>query len=254
MKLRLKILSGFLILALMLLIAGVWSIHQLTSIGTSVQQLLDDNYRSITASDTMLQALERQDSGTLLLLMGKWEEGRGILDSAEALFEKGFHTAQENLTIPGEGDYVDRVRSCYEKYRSMWVKPIVGTDKEGNLNWYFSQTHTAFVEAVDSVNALKSLNERTLYNTALDLKTRSGRAVMPGIVAIVSAFAFSCLFTYLVNHFMITPIVAITRGVEAFTQDRKSFEARIETKDEIADLAKAVSKLCATVMAAERGK
>ena len=72
MRLRLKILSGFLILAFMLSIAGIWSIYELQSIGTSVQQLLEDNYKSIDASKIMLEALEREDSGILLLLSGKW--------------------------------------------------------------------------------------------------------------------------------------------------------------------------------------
>ena len=106
MSLRFKILSGFLILALMLAIAGIWSIYELNSIGTSVQELLDDNYRSIKATEMMTEALERQDSGILLLLLGKWEEGRRILDSADNLFEKGYQIAENNLTIPGERDFV----------------------------------------------------------------------------------------------------------------------------------------------------
>lgn len=50
MGLRIKILSGFLILAIMLCVAGVWSIYQFRSIGASVQALLDDNYKSINAA------------------------------------------------------------------------------------------------------------------------------------------------------------------------------------------------------------
>jgi len=50
MKIRTKILLGFLILSVMLAIAGAYSIYELTSIGSSVQQLLDDNYQSITAA------------------------------------------------------------------------------------------------------------------------------------------------------------------------------------------------------------
>lgn len=71
MSLRFKIMSGFLILALMLAIAGIWSIYELNSFGTSAEDLLDENYRSIKAAEMMLEALERQDSGILLLLFGK---------------------------------------------------------------------------------------------------------------------------------------------------------------------------------------
>ena len=37
MGIRLKILSGFLILVFMLIIAGVWSIYELQSMGTSLK-------------------------------------------------------------------------------------------------------------------------------------------------------------------------------------------------------------------------
>lgn len=252
MKLRAKILSGFLILALMLLIAGVWSIYQLNNIGTSVQQLLDDNYKSIKAADVMLQALEREDSAILLLLMGNWQEGRKILKSAHVSFMEGLEIAQNNLTIPGEKDYVDRIRAKYKSFNDLWTRPIVDTDKEGDLNWYFTTMHNTFLDLKSSVNELKALNEETLYRTASGLKNRANRAVVPGTVAIVSALIFSLIFSYLVNQFMVSPIIRITRGIEDFTKKRTFFDVKVETTDEIGDLTAAINTLCSKVLIAER--
>lgn len=254
MKLRAKILSGFLILALMLLIAGVWSIYQLNTIGTSVQQLLDDNYKSIKAADMMSQALEREDSAILLLMMGNWQEGRKILKSAHVSFLEGFEVAQNNLTIPGEEDDVDRIRAKYKSFSELWASPIVDTDKEGNLNWYFTTMHNAFLDLKSSVDELKTLNEEALYRTASGLKDRANRAVVPGTVAIVSALIFSLIFTYLVNQFMISPIIRITRGIEDFTEKRTFFDVKVETKDEIRELASAINSLCSKVLIAERNQ
>ena len=87
MKIRTKILLGFLILAVMLAVAGAYSIYELTTIGTSVQKLLDDNYKSINAAKMMIEALEREDSGVLLLLSGKWKQGREISGDDEQMLE-----------------------------------------------------------------------------------------------------------------------------------------------------------------------
>ncbi len=57
--LRAKILSGFLILAMMLFVAGIWSIDELTRVGTSVQKLLVENCKSINAGNMIIEALER---------------------------------------------------------------------------------------------------------------------------------------------------------------------------------------------------
>jgi len=217
MSLRFKILSGFLILALMLAIAGIWSIYELKSVGTFVQELLDENYRSINAAEMMVEALEREDSAILLLLLGKWEEGRKIIDSADDLFERGYQIAENNLTIPSERDFVERIRQRYTVYKNMWGKPIVGTDKEGNLDWYFRGLHAQFLDVKSAVNELKELNEDTLYRTASDLKSRANRAVMPGIVAVISALVFSLIFNYFVNHYMVDPINRMAHGIEDFT-------------------------------------
>ncbi len=254
MSLRFKILSGFLILALMLAIAGVWSIYELNSIGTSVQELLDENYKSINAAEMMAEALEREDSGILVLLLGKWEEGRKILDSADNLFEKGFQIAENNLTIRGERDFVERIRKEYTTYKNTWKKPIVGTDKEGNLDWYFRNLHAEFLNVKSAVNELKEINEEALYQTASDLKNRANRAVMPGTVAVISALVFSLIFNYFVNHYMVDPINRMAHAIEDFTEREKTFDVTVETKDEISHLSSAIRSLCSRVSLAERDR
>ena len=245
MGLRIKILSGFVILTLMLLIAGVWSIYELTSVGMSVQGLLDDNYKSINAAKTMTEALERQDSGILLLLSGKWDEGRSIVESADVQFQEGFEIAQSNVTIPGEKAYVEAVQAGYEAYKGLWIHPIVGTQHEGNLSWYFGSAHQAFLEVKLAVKKLMDLNDRTMYRTASDLKKRAHRAVMPGVVAIIAALVFSLIFNYLIHYYVVSPIIKITEGIRKLVEHREPFDMKIETNDELFHLVASIQELVA---------
>jgi len=243
MGIRTKIFSGFLILATMLAVAGVWSIYELSTIGTSVQKLLDDNYKSISAAKTMIEALEREDSAVLLLILGNWDEGRSIMNSADELFEEGYKIAEKNLTIKDEKSYVDNIRAKYDAYKSLWVKPIVGTNREGDLDWYSDKVHKSFLEVKVSVQDLMNINDGVMYQTASNLKDRSNRAIMPGIVAIVSSLVFSLLFSYFINFYVAGPIIRLTKGIGEFLETQKDFDAKIETKDEILDLANSISKL-----------
>ncbi|MFH1999145.1 MAG: MCP four helix bundle domain-containing protein, partial [Planctomycetota bacterium] len=240
---RLKILSGFLILSMMLLLAGVWSIHQMNTIGSSVQRLLDDNYRSINAAKVMLEVLEREDSGVLFLLLGKWDEGRSIVNAGDIAFEENFKVAANNITIPGEEKLLETIRSCYDAYKALWIKPIVGTAKQGDLDWYTEQVHHSFLETKSKVNELVAMNDQEMYKVASDLKNRASRAVMPGIVAIISALIFSVIFSYIVNIFMITPMIRITEGIHAFINTRKPFDVTVKTQDEFGRLAEAIKNL-----------
>ncbi len=243
MGIRLKIFAGFMILAIMLLIAGFISIHEFMNIGNYVQKLLDDNYRSIEASRTMVEALEREDSGILLLLMGNWDEGRRILKEGDNLFNKGFLSAENNLTIPGEHKYIERIRKDYDTYKKTWEKPIVGTDKEGDFEWYYNKSHQSFLQVKESVKQLMEINQETMYKTGSDLKNRSQRAVMPGIVAIIAAVVFTVLFNYFVNYYIARPIVQLTRGIEEYNNTGEIFKFTSETSDEIGRLTNAIKKM-----------
>ncbi len=252
MGLRGKILSGFIILSLMLLIAGLWSINELKSIGSSVQRILDENYQSIYAAKLMKEALEREDSAVLLLMLGKWEEGRHILQAADSLFMVNYSFAQKNATIAGEAEHLQAIEHKYRLYKKLWERPIVDTDKEGNLQWYFQKLRHSFNDVKAAVNDLIDLNDKMMYKTASELKNRSNRAIMPGIIAILAALIFTFIFNYLVNYYMVGPIIRITERVKKFIDKRTPFDVQVETNDEIAHLSEAIYNLCESINTKER--
>ena len=254
MGLRLKMLLGFLILAMMLLVAGLWSIYELTTIGSSVQKFLDENYKSISAGEMMVEALEREDSAVLLLLSGNWEEGRAIMKTGDELFQKGFAIAQNNVTISGEMAYVDEIKAKYKAYKDLWAKPIVDTSKEGNLGWYFQEVHQAFQNVKFSIEKLVSLNDQTMYQTASALKNRAHRAIMPGIVSILAALIFTVIFNFLIHYYVVNPIIKITKGIQQFTETGVLPDVQIETPDELFDLVSSIQRLATEVRTAEASK
>jgi hypothetical protein len=251
MGIRAKVLSGFLMLACMLFLAGGWSIYELTKIGTSVQRLLDDNYRSINAARIMIEALEREDSAVLLLQSGNWKEGRDIITSADLSFQEGFRIANMNITIPGEKGYLDNIEAAYKDYKNLWIKPIVGTSGEKNLDWYFKEAHPKFLQVKSDVEELMTLNDGVMYQMGSGLKNRANRAVMPGVVAILSALVFSFVFSYFVNYYLVGPIIRITTNIQKFLDHGESFNVEIETGDEMKSLADAIQKLMTREMKSE---
>ena len=254
MGLRIKILSGFLILALMLAIAGVMSIYELNSIGSSVQQILDENYRSIAFSKKMIEDIEREDSGILLLMLGRWGEGREIINSADSSFKVNLNTAFSNITIEGEREHLELIKKKYGEYKSLWEKPIVDTDKEGNLTWYFNEIHDSFGEVKKALDALIHLNDRTMYKTASRIEDSSTRAIMPGIVAIVASLVFTAIFIYFVNYFMVGPIIKMTERVKMFIQNDLPYKVEIESNDEISELSNSIRKMSEYITSTENSK
>jgi len=245
MGMRKKILFGFVILAIMLFLAGAWSIYELRSVGSSVQSLLDDNYRSINAANSMMEALEREDSAILLLLSGHWEQGRKIIESGDRSFQEAFHIAENNITIPEEKTYIAEIQQAYGDYKELWIRPIVGTSREKNLDWYFQEAHESFLNVKLTVNRLRALNAQVMYETASQVKEKAHRAVIPGVVAILAALIFTLIFNYFVNHYMVSPIIKMTKSVQDFLKTNKPFKLQVETQDELQHLARAIDNLIA---------
>jgi len=243
MGIRAKILTGFCILATMLLVAGSWSVYELTNIGNSVQKLLDENYKSIDAAKNMIEALEREDSGTLLLLSGKLDEGSLIIEEADRGFKKAYAVAQNNITIPGEKECIQEIDQHYQKYKHLWTKLIYGARNEGSLDWYFHSLHESFRATKNSTQKLMSMNDHAMYQTASYLKNRAHRATMPGFIAIISAFIFVLIFNFFMNHYLVSPLLKINKGIQEYLETEKLFQVPIETKDELFTLARNVENL-----------
>lgn len=248
MGLRIKILSGFAILIMMLFMAGVWSFYELRSMGSSVQKMLDENYRSIHAAKMMDEALERQDSGVVLLLLGRSEEGAAAINSGDELFRKGFDIAKNNITIKGEQNYVDAIQTKYKEYKNLWTKLIAGTEGKADLNWYFQEMHQGSFNAKAAVTSLMELNGKNMYQAASALKGRAHRAITPGLVAILSALAFTLIFNYFVSLYVVNPIIKLTKGIRKFIETREPVDIEVEGKDELSELVSSVQDLIARVM------
>lgn len=243
MKLRYKILSGFLLLILMLIIAGSFSIVEFLKISKSVNDLLEDNYRSIDASRKMLEALEREDSGILLLLHDKWTEGSNVIQYGDSLFLASFHVVKNNITEKNEKEYIDSIDARYARYKKTWERPTANLYEGANLAWYYEESHHEFLKIKESVQELMELNQQSMYEEATELKEKAKRAITPGIVAILSAFIFLFIFNYLINCYFISPIEKLTHELENFHTGKDQIVTKINSKDEIKRLKDAINNL-----------
>jgi methyl-accepting chemotaxis protein len=243
MKLRMKIMSGFLILVIMLAVAGAFSIYELLSISSSVQSLLDDNYKSIDAARKMIEAMEREDSGLLLWISGEQTKGRQVIENADAAFLSLLATAKANCTIPNEETIVEDINRKYRDYKVLWTGAFSGPPGYHGIEWYFEHGHDSFQAVKTAIAKLMALNDSIMYQTASDLKNRLHRIIMPGIVAIVAALVFALVFNYFINYYFINPLMTIKKEVQNVLKTGKPSNIEIETNDELKDLASAIHDL-----------
>ncbi len=252
MKLRMKILSGFVILALMLMIAGVWSMWELSKVGVSVKNILDENFESIESGKNMVSLLEDEEAGILMILQGQWDKGRSLILKSDKQFMEKLNYAFSNITVKEEREKLNVIKKKYERFKSLWERPFANKDMDEELKWFSTVVRKSFKDVKNAIVEFVAVNERSLYKTATNLETHAAAVIMPGIIAFVSALIFTFLFNYFVNYYFVSPIIRITKSVREFVRSGASYEVKIETNDEIKELSEAIENLVAYVGDADK--
>lgn len=243
-RLKLKILSGFLLLVALLIVAGTASIIEFNKLSTSFSELIEDNYKTIEASKTMLEALEREDSGILLVILGKFDKGREIMLSADSSFTAAFTIARNNITESGEDKRIQGIKKSYDEFKQMWQTRFM--DKESNaddIEFYSKDVHGSFLKVKHAVNELMSLNQNSMYDEAVLLNDKSHRAIMPGIVAIVGALIFSLLLSFFISKYFVSPINQIVEALRTFNPNDSVLKTNIKSEDDIKQLENEINNL-----------
>ena len=124
MTLKMKILVGYGLSFAFMGVVVALAVINLISLGKATDAILSENYRSILAAENMVDALERQDSGTLLVLLGEYEEGAALFRKNEALFLEWLARAKDNITISGEAELLRAIEADFESYRQVSGKVI----------------------------------------------------------------------------------------------------------------------------------
>ncbi|MDD2197846.1 MAG: MCP four helix bundle domain-containing protein [Bacteroidales bacterium] len=241
MGIRTKIMMGFIILASMLFISGAISIYEITKLGKSVKGLIYDNYKSIEYSRNMLDALDNQESALLFFVNGDTDVAKGQYFKAHHLFESNLDSATNNLQLEGEQMLIDSARFYYDKLKQQ-VEPIFSSSGF-SLGEYLEEINSDLLLTSKHVKNLMIINQDELFKSAGYLETSAQRAAIPGLIVIITSLIFTFVFTYLVHHYFVSPIIRLTKGINDFVKFRKPFDVVIETKDELFSLKESIVNL-----------
>ena len=161
--LRQKLSLGFGGLLLIILIIGIQSIVYLTRLGESIDVILRENYRSVIACQQMKEALERMDSGILFELLGYTQKGDELIRKNELVFEMALQVELNNITLPGEGEKANHLRSLFDQYRTVLRKiedakvPITV-----RRNAYFTDLFPLFLQIKDTAGEILRMNQQNM--------------------------------------------------------------------------------------------
>lgn len=228
----------------MLVVAGGMSIVELRKMGDSAEKVMKNNYQSIEASKTMLDAVEREDSGVLLWMLGESDKGSQTVEQANGVMQKALKDALLNLSEINEEEYIKKVETCYMAFHAA-VEKIINSD--GNLaennKTYAEELEPLFFKTKNAINDLMVLNQDQMYSQSAIMKENSQRSMMPGIISVVAGIIFAVLLNFFISISFINPIKKLIEAVKSFYPGSSKIDTKITSDDEIKTLENEINDL-----------
>jgi NtrC-family two-component system sensor histidine kinase KinB len=242
---RRKVFLGFgasLFLMVMILAVAMFLILRL---GRASESILQENYRSILAAENMIDAIERQDSGVLLLLSGFVESGLTEFRHNENLFLQWLGRAKDNITIPGENEIIDSIEKSYTQYliEVSNFRLTLEKDHQRAAASYHDLILPLFRSIRDNCVKLRDLNHETMY-------AASSRAQKLAVQTVVSMSAIGAVavmlgigFSFFLSHLISRPVSELTEAALRIAQGNYGVRVPVRGTGELALLTEQFNRM-----------
>lgn len=240
MKLRRKILIGYGLVLTLIVTVCILAVVNLHRLGQASEAILQQNYRSILAAQNMLDAIERQDSATLLLLLGYNKKGQQQFQEYEVEFLEWLGRAKDNITIAGEDQIIKILETEYKDYLAGFSQlrewqltklPTLSTD-------YYHQTLLPQFQILrDRCIELRQLNQTIMVAASERAQSVSARAIWSMTLISTVAAGSGLAFCLLLSTFLVRPLREMSRASDRIAEGNYDVVIPIRSHDELGYLA-----------------
>ncbi len=245
MLLRKKILIGYGIALALMLIVLSWAMLNLVHLGQASDAILRENYKSILAAESMIDAIERQDSATLLVLLGYDEKGAVQFHENESLFLQWLNRAKDNITIPGEEKIVHSIETNYSAYLLNFSRlhemGVSSSQQAGNF--YHDTIFPSFKNVRDNAVRLREINQDTMFAASSRARTVARTAIWSTAAVSAAAIGLGLLFSLLLSKRLVRPIRRMMESTRALAEGDYEVQVPDVGSDELGRLAESFNTM-----------
>ncbi len=250
MRLKLKITFGFFIIAIMLFIAGAWSVVQVKSSQSFLKTLLRKNLTKNIATMQIYEALGKNNEATILLSLNKFDEANVLFKRADSLFLSAIKELSTTEMDNKAKEIIQQINSSYSQLsglkKSLRITPLF---KEKQA--FFANLYSSVSEAQKAVKKLQLFYINKIKVLNAKIGESENRSITPGLIAMSAAILFALMFSFFVNHYVVTPIVTMRKKIDDFTERGVPYEYELESEDELSELSESIRILSTRVIPKE---
>lgn len=250
MTLKKKILTGYGVAFALMGLVVAWAVANLVLLEKSTDVILRDNYRSIHAADNMINALERQDRGILLMFLNDVQNGIAQFRKNEAIFLEWLARTKDNVTIDGEARLVETIAADYNTYRQHFssLTDFPDTSKEKlqrSFDIYHQKIDPLFARVRESCVKLRDLNEKNMFAAGITADSVAKRAIWSTVLVAAAALITALIFSLFIVERIVSPIREFTEASRKISSGDYTIKIPMNSGDEIGNLANEFNQMAA---------
>jgi len=187
----------------------------------------------------MIDAIERQDSGILLFILGYKDEGLVQYRKNESLFLQWLYRAKDNITIEGEKKIIIEIDTGYSSYLvhfSQLVALSQSNPKKVRV-FYHEVVLPCFTAVREECTHLREINHKTMFKASNHAQHIATRALWSMAIIGITAMGIGLGFSLLLSNFIVKPLRQIMDATQEIAAG--SYDVRVSAKssDELGRLA-----------------
>jgi len=238
MTLRRKILIGYGIALTLMAVVLVWAVVNLVSLGQASDAILRENYKSILAAENMIDAIERQDSSTLLVMLDYGDEGLTQFRENENQFLQWFGRAKDNITIPGEADILQSIETGYSAYLVNFstLRQMRASSAQQTGEFYHETVLPSFKHVRDEAVRLREINQDTMFAASRRAEIVAHTAIWSTAAIAGVAVVLGLGFSLLLSKRLVRPIRQMMEATKALAEGDYDVQVPAVESDELGRL------------------
>jgi signal transduction histidine kinase len=236
MNLYRKLLLAQAPLAVALAVVCVVSVWVISSLGTSSQTILKDNYRSVLAAQRMKEALERMDSAALFILAGQRDKAIEQGEQNRPVFEAELKVQEGNITEAGEADTTKKLRAAWTDYQARFDR-TQNLDPEEARRFYFSELEPGFYQVKALADQILAINQDTMVRKSDAVRRTAERMNTLTVTVALAALALGLFVSAMLTRRMLHPLSVLRGATRRLGEGDFNARAQVHGGDELAQLA-----------------
>lgn len=251
LKIRVKILLGFGLGIMGLIFVGIFSLYQINSVNSNVNEIVDNRLPSVSHLSSM--SLDKEQIRN--------KEYRHILaatvaekQTAEEELQKIITSFAEHLSIyektllsdESEKALINSSKAYYQQYM-VWHNKIIDLSNRNKLDSakliMNNQSRKIFYEWTDVISKLEALNQQEANNSSIEVDKTYDRAFLFTILSIIITSILCMLVGIYIANGISKGVKKMDIAAQKIATGNMNVDLKVDTNDEIGNLSQSFEKM-----------